>query len=165
MAAEGRDREVGSGLRGQLVLHLVSCMEQEGITIEAAEAPGYPRPRQNKRFGLRTGRLRPDVAGRDGRRAILGVVTCGAQIGEAHLSGQLDALARECRTLVVCIPGETPEHAIDSAFPGERMPHRRKMRVLRYPDTKWQELRRVGGSDVPKFLDTDVRIRRDSAVS
>ena len=53
---------------------------------------------------------------------------------------------------------------IETVFRGEQMPHRRKMRLLRYPDTTWHELGRVGGSDVPKFLDTDVRIRRDSLV-
>jgi hypothetical protein len=144
------------------MLHLMGCMEQQGITIEAAEASGYPRPRQIKRFGLRSRGLRPDVVGRDGRRTILGAVKCGPQIGAAHLSGQLEAIARECRMLVVCMPEDTADDMIEAVFLGEQMPHWRKLRLLRYPDAKWRELSGKAGSAVPRFRDTDVRIRRDA---
>jgi hypothetical protein len=144
-AASGRPHvppapDSGEPAREQLVQHLVACMEQAGITIEAADAPGHPRPKPVKLIG-RGSRLRPDVVGLDGRRKMLGKVMTAAELGDSRLRGQLETLARNCRTLVVCIPEAAAGEARDTVF-GADLEHRAKIRLLLHPRAQWEELPR-----------------------
>ena len=131
--------------RKDLVRHLVLCMEQEGFTIEAAGVPGYPKPPQVKRFGLRPGRFRPDVVARDGRRTVFGIAKAGEEIGEAYVPEQLESFAQISRLLVICLPEAAADGAIETLFLKEHLPHWRKMRLLRYPAEKWQEVPKAAG--------------------
>jgi hypothetical protein len=140
MTTDERRSEGDRTLREELVQHLVRCMEQQGLTVEAADAPGYKRPRLVKLFGLRSSRLRPDVIGRDGRRTVFGAVRCGSEIGEAHLANQLDSLASKCRLLVVCFPESAADNAIDTLFHQAPMSQRQRIRLLRHPKTRWEEI-------------------------
>jgi hypothetical protein len=126
----------------ELVLNLVRAMKQEGLTIEAADAPGFPKPPQMKRFGLRASRSRPDVIGRDGRRTIFGEAKLGSEIGESYVPDQLESFASKCRLLVVCIPKEAADEAIDTLFDKAHIPHSARIRLLTYPETKWRDLPR-----------------------
>jgi hypothetical protein len=132
-----------------LVRHLVLCMEQAGFTIEATDASGFAKPRQVKRFGLRPGRFRPDVVARDGRRTVFGEARSGAEISDKQTSERLETLARHCRLLVICLPEEVADEAIDTLFLKAHLPHWHKMRVLRYPRATWQELPRGAGRKGP----------------
>ena len=123
----------------ELVAHLVRCMEQEGLTIEAADAPGHKRPGHVK-SGLPRSRFRPDVVARDGRRTIFGVAKSEAEASRAHVREQLETFSGKCRMLVICIPQEGADRAVDALFLNKDMVGRQKMRLLRYPDTKWQEV-------------------------
>jgi hypothetical protein len=116
-------------------------MEYECLTIEAAGVPGHPSPGRVKR-GLRRARLRPDVVARDGRRAVLGIALSGSQIGKIYVPDQLDTIARRCRKLVICVAEEAADETIDTLF-GKPMTHWRKMRMLTYPETKWEEVARA----------------------
>jgi hypothetical protein len=126
----------------ELVAHLVRCMEQEGLTIEAADARGYRRPGHVK-SGLPRSRFRPDVVARDGRRTIFGVAKTEAEAGRAYVREQLETFSGKCRTLVICIPQEGADQAMDALFLNKDMVGRQKMRLLRYPGTKWQEVSRT----------------------
>ena len=124
-------------LREVLVEHLLHLMEHESCTIDAAGVPGYPRPRRLK-LGIRRSRLRPDVMARDGRRTILGIVLNESQMREA-LPDQLDAFARNCRLLVICVTEEVADEAI-GILSRRPTPHWGRMRLLRYPETTWEEM-------------------------
>ena len=140
MTSNGRRSDGHRALHEELVQHLVRCMEQQGLTIEAADAPGYRKPRPFKRFGLGSSRLRPDVVARDGRRTIFGAAKCASEIGEARVSVELDKLAGKSRLLVVCIPEAGADETIETLFHRTPMPHRQKIRLLRYPKTRWEEI-------------------------
>jgi|SRR5215213_5793329 len=114
----------------ELVAHLVRCMEEQGLTIEAADAPGYRKPRHIK-SGLRRSKVRPDVVALDGRRTIFGVAGGTGDLGE-----MVEALAAKCRIVVICVP----QHATDGLF--SDTPSWRKLRLLKHPHTKWEEVRR-----------------------
>jgi hypothetical protein len=129
----------------ELVEHLVRCMEQEGLTIEAANAPGYRRPRPVK-SGLWRARFCPDVVARDGRRVIFGVVQSEVAASSESFRNQLETFASKCRMLVICVPGHAADRAVEVLFHNADMPHWRKMRLLRHPNAKWQ--------DVPKRAKT-----------
>ena len=154
------NRERKSDRRGpspeELVLHLVRCMEREGLTIEAADAPGYTKPSAVKR-GLRPGRGRPDVIARDGRRTILGAAKTAQGIGESHVPGQLETFASKCRLLVVCVPEEVADDAI-ALLNAADMPHRPKVRLLRYPQAKWDEFPKLAGRGKARDLAGLVRV-------
>ncbi len=124
----------------ELVQHLMRCMQQEGITVEAADAPGHSRPRPVKLLGLRPGRLRPDVVGRDGRRMTLGKAISATEIADSSLPGRLETFARHCRMLVVCVPGSAADEAIATLFHGQQLPHRAKLRLLVHPRMKWEDV-------------------------
>ena len=126
--------------REELVQHLVRCMEQQGLTVEAADAPGYRMPRLVKLLRRRSSRLRPDVIAKDGRRTVFGAVKCGSEIGEAHLADHLESLASKCRLLIVCIPEAAADEAVDTLFHQAPMPQRQKIRLLRYPKTRWEDI-------------------------
>jgi hypothetical protein len=113
-------------------------MEREGLTIEAADAPGH----RKVKAGLRRSRSRPDVVARDGRRTIFGVAKSAAEASKADVQDQLEALAGKCRMLVICIPREAADQAVDTLFQNVDMPLWGKMRLLRYPEARWQELPR-----------------------
>jgi hypothetical protein len=140
----------------ELVLHLVACMEREGLTVEAADAPGYGKPPQLKR-GLRPGRGRPAVVARDGRRTILGEVKTAQEMGEGHVPEQLETFASKCRLLVVCVPEGVADEAV-SLLNGADMPHRPKMRLLRYPRAKWDEFPKLAGPKKSRDLASLVRV-------
>jgi hypothetical protein len=140
MSMDERTNDGNRAPREELVQHLVRCMEEQGLTVEAADARGYRRPRLVKLFGLRSSRLRPDVIAKDGRRTVFGAVKCGSEIAEAHLADHLENLASKCRLLVVCIPEAAAEAAMDSLFRGAPMPQRQKIRLLRYPKTRWEDI-------------------------
>jgi len=140
MTIDERTSDGNRPLREELVQHLVRCMEEQGLTVEAADAPGYRRPRLVKHFGLRSSRLRPDVIAKDGRRSVFGAVKCGSEIGQAHLAGHLEGLASKCRLLVVCIPEAAADEAMDTLFHQAPMPQRQKIRLLRYPKTRWEDI-------------------------
>jgi hypothetical protein len=131
--------------REQLVEHLVGCMKRAGVTVEAADASGYKRPRHVKRLGLRQGRFRPDVVARDGRRSVLGVAKSGSELSEAHLPDQLEAFAQKCRLLVVCVTEADAEQALEALFPDTDTPHRLKLRLLRYPRPQWEDVPKAAG--------------------
>jgi hypothetical protein len=122
----------------ELVAHLVRCMEGAGLEIESAVAPGYRKPAHIK-AGFMRSKLRPDVVARDGRRTIFGIAVSNA---DESLREQLDVLAGKCRTIVICIPNDPADQALDMLLQDAGAPHFRKMRVLRHPSTKWQELPR-----------------------
>jgi hypothetical protein len=135
-----KEKSKGKGpSHDELVAHLVRCMEQEGLTIEAAHAPGYKRPGHVK-SGLPRSRFRPDVVARDGRRTIFGVAKSEAEVSRAHVREQLETFSGKCRMLVICIPQEGADQAVDALFLNKDILGRQKMRLLRYPDTKWQEV-------------------------
>jgi hypothetical protein len=113
-------------------------MEREGLTIEAADAPGH----RKVKAGLRRARFRPDVVARDGRRAVFGVAKSATEASKANVQDQLETLAGNCRMLVICIPQEAANQAMDTLFQNADLPHWRKMRLLRYPEARWQELPR-----------------------
>ena len=137
--------------RQELVEHLVRCMEQQGLTIEAADASGYRKPGHVK-SGLRRSKSRPDVVARDGRRTIFGIV---------HGGDQLEALAGKCRTLVICVPKAVADEATSTLFHSVDTQLSRKMRLLKHPDTSWQEMpKRLQASRPPAF-DPVVRIVDD----
>jgi hypothetical protein len=128
-------------LHEELVEHLVRSMEQEGFTIEAADAPGYQKPGHVKP-GLRRSRFRPDVVARDGRRTIFGVAKSEGEASKPYVRDQLETFAGKCRMLVICIPEEAADQAVDTLFHNADMLHSQRMRLLRHPDTKWQEVPR-----------------------
>ncbi len=134
-------------------------MQSEELAIEAAGVPGYPRPRR-ARLGLRRARLRPDVMAQDGRRAIFGIALNRQQIHEPYVPDELDAYARKCRMLVICVAREVSEKAIDVLFQTPT-PHWRKMRLLRYPGTKLEEVSKAADQKTLRDL---VRARGDAAV-
>jgi hypothetical protein len=136
-----RKNKAEGSLHEGLVQHLVRSMEQEGLTIEAADAPGYRKPGRVKP-GLGRARFRPDVVARDGRRTIFGVAKTETEASKAHVRDQLETFAGKCRMLVICLPDEAADQAVDALFHNADMPHRGKMRLLRHPDTKWQEVSR-----------------------
>jgi hypothetical protein len=153
-----RPGKVKGPSREELVAHLVRCMEQEGLTIEAAAAPGYPKPGHVK-AGLRRSRLRPDVVARDGRRAIFGVAKTEAEASNAYVRDHLETFASKCRMLVICIPQEAADQAVDALFDDRDMLHSRKMRLLRHLDSKWQEVPRTArATKRPTFDHVSVRI-------
>jgi hypothetical protein len=138
--------KVKGPLHEELVWHLVLCMKQEGLTIEAADVPGYRRPGVVKP-GLLKSRFRPDVVARDGRRTIFGVAKSAPEASRADVRDQLETFASKCRMLVICIPQEAANQVVSALFHNADMPHWRKMRLLRHPDPKWQEVpRRPRGS-------------------
>jgi hypothetical protein len=122
----------------ELVEHLVRCMEAAGLEIEAAGAPGYRKPGHIKGGFLRS-KLRPDVVARDGRRAIFGVAVSSP---EECVREQLEVLAGKCRTVVICVSAEAAGPAVDDLLQDAGKPHWRKMRLLRHPQTQWQEMPR-----------------------
>ena len=126
----------------ELVEHLIRSMEQEGLTIEAADAPGHRRPGHVK-AGLRRSRFRPDVVARDGRRTIFGVAKSEAEASHRYVRDQLETFAGKCRMLVVCIPRESAHPAVDALFDDADMLRWRKVRLLRHPDTRWQAVHRT----------------------
>jgi hypothetical protein len=142
----------------ELVQHLLRSMEQQGLTIEAADAPGF----RKVKAGLRRARLRPDVVARDGRRAIFGVAKSAAEASKADLQDQLETLAGNCRMLVICIPQEAANQAVDTLFQNADMPNWRKMRLLRYPEARWQELPRRQQATRPPTAGVRVVVERDS---
>jgi hypothetical protein len=127
-------------------------MEQQGLTIEAADAPGHRKPAPVK-SGLRRSRVRPDVVARDGRRTIFGVV---------HGGDQLEVLAGKCRTLVICVPQAVADQAASTLLHGVDMQLSRKMRLLKHPDTSWQEMPKRLQASRPAAFDPVVRILGDS---
>jgi hypothetical protein len=155
MASKTRRSDPAGPSHEELVLHLVRCMEREGLTIEGADAPGYSKPRQMKRLGLR--RARPDVVARDGRRTILGEAKTAQEIGEGHVPGQLDAFASKCRLLIVCVPEGVVNEAV-ALLNRADMPHRPKMRLLRYPRAKWDEFPKLAGPGNSRDLASLVRV-------
>ena len=157
MAANARQNNPSGPSHEELVLHLVRCMEREGLTIEGADAPGYSKPRQVKRFGMRPGRARPDVVARDGRRTILGEAKTALEIGDGQVPDQLDAFASKCRLLVVCVPEGAVEEAV-ALLNRADMPHRPKMRLLRYPQAKWDEFPKLAGPANLRDLASLVRV-------
>ena len=155
--AKARNKAEGP-LHGELVEHLVRSMEREGLKIEAADAPGYRKPGYLK-SGLRRSRLRPDVVARDGRRTIFGVATSEAEASKADVRDQLETFAGKCRMLVICIPEEGANQAVDTLFRKADMLNWRKMRLLRHPATTWQEApRRPQASRRPAFDYASVRV-------
>jgi hypothetical protein len=126
------------------VQHLVRGMVEQGLEIEAADAPGHPKPKPVKR-SLRPERSRPDVVARDGRRTVFGEALSASDIGQSHMPEKLATLAQKCRTLVVCVPEAAAQQAIDTLFNRDQMPHRPKMRLLRHPHTKWEEPPKAAG--------------------
>ena len=142
----------------ELVAHMVRCMEQEGLTIEAADAPGYPKPGHVK-AGLRRSRFRPDVVARDGRRTIFGVAKSEAEASKAYVRDQLETFATKCRMLVICIPQEAADQAVDALFANTDMLGRGKMRLLRHLDSKWREVPRTPQETrLPTFDHASVRV-------
>jgi hypothetical protein len=135
--AKGKSKAQGPS-HEELVQHLVRSMEREGLTIEAADAPGH----RKVKAGLRRARLRPDVIARDGRRAIFGVAKTEAEASKAEVQDELESLAGKCRMLVICIPEEAANQAVDTLFQKADTPNWRKMRLLRHPEARWQELPR-----------------------
>jgi hypothetical protein len=125
-------------------------MEQADMVIEAADAPDHPKPSQTKASGLRRRRARPDVVAKDGRRTVFGEAVTGAEVGDARVPDQLETLARSCRMLVICIPEEAADDAIETLFLERHLPHWHKMRVLRYPAEGWQELPKAAGRRGPR---------------
>jgi hypothetical protein len=134
-------KRVDEGLREELGHHLLRCMEHHGLTIEAAGVGGHPKPGRFK-LGLMRSRLRPDVVARDGRRSILGIALGRAELGDAAAPDRLDSLAQKCRLLVVCVGAECADEAIETLF-RKPMPHWRKMRLLTYPESKWEDVARA----------------------
>jgi hypothetical protein len=128
--------------RAALVEHLLTAMQHEGLTVEAAATPGHADPAAMKVGALRLGRVRPDVAARDQRRTVFGAVLTRDEVDESRTRGRLEALARGCRILVVCLPVDMADRAIEALFDHGDVPHRGKIRLLRYPDTSWAELPR-----------------------
>jgi hypothetical protein len=144
----------------ELVEHLVRCMELQGFTIEAADAPGYRKP-GNVKSGLRRSRVRPDVVARDGRRTIFGVAKGGAEASDAQVGDQLETFAGRCRMLVICIPKQAANQAGDTRFHSVDVQLSRKMRLLRHPDISWQEMPRRAQASRPATFDPVVRIVAD----
>jgi hypothetical protein len=128
--------------RAALVEHLLAAMRDEGLTVEAAATPGHAKPAAMKVGALRLGRVRPDVAARDRRRTVFGAVLTRDEVDESRMRGRLEALAQGCRMLVVCLPVDVADRAIEALFDDGGVPHRGKIRLLRYPDTTWAELPR-----------------------
>jgi hypothetical protein len=137
-----RTGKVKGPLHEELVAHLVRCMEREGLTIEAADAPGYRKPGHVKP-GLRRSRFRPDVVARDGRRTIFGVAKSEAEASQAYVPDQLETFAGKCRILVICIPQDAADQTVDTLFRNADMLHSQKLRLLRHLDSKWQEVPRT----------------------
>jgi hypothetical protein len=158
--AKGKGRAQGP-LHDKLVEHLLRTMEQEGLTIEAANAPGHRKPGHVK-GGPRRTRVRPDVVARDGRRAIFGIANSDTEASLADVHDQLETLAGKCRMLVICIPEQTADHAVDALFQSADMSLRQKMRLLRHPDARWQAVpRRQPATRHPGFA-VRVVVERDS---
>jgi hypothetical protein len=142
----------------ELVEHLVRSMEQVGLTIESADAPGYRKPGRVGSGLLRSG-CRPDVIARHGRRTIFGVASHDADASKADVRDQLDTLAAKCRMLVICMPLEAADRAGDALFHNPDLLHWRKIRLLRHPDTTWQEApRRLPSTKRPAFDHAVVRV-------
>lgn len=155
MAIDKKRGKAEGPSRAELVEHLVRCMEQQGLTIEAADAPGYRKPGHIKQ-GLRRSRLRPDVVARDGRRTIFGVAKSEAEASEAHVPDQLETFAGKCRMLVICIPKQAANQAVDTVFHNVDMQLSRKMRLLRHPDANWREVPRRSQATKPATFDPRV---------
>ena len=142
----------------ELVEHLVRSMEEQGLSVVAADAPGYRKPRHVK-SGLRRSKFRPDVVARDGRRTIFGVARSEAEATQGDLRDQLETFAGNCRMVVICVPEKAANQAMDALFQNADMLHWRKMRLLRHPGTRWQEVprpRRAMGQ--PTFNHVSVRV-------
>ena len=122
----------------ELIEHLMRAMEGAGLEIEAALAPGYRKPAHVKAGFLRS-KPRPDVVARDGRRAIFGVAVSNAEDCSRE---QLEILAGNCRTVVICVSAEAAGPAVDDLLQDAAKPHWKKMRLLRHPQTQWQEMPR-----------------------
>jgi hypothetical protein len=126
-------------LHDELVQHLLRCMEKAGMEIGAASAAGYGRPAPVTRLGLRPRRWRPDVVARDGRRAVFGAAMTEDELAGSKAGDRLGTLSRNCRTLILCIPADVEEEAVETMLRGSDMPHA-KGRLLRYPRETWEEL-------------------------
>jgi hypothetical protein len=122
----------------ELVRHMVFCMEEQGVEIEAADLDGRPKPKPVKR-GLRPARSRPDVVAKDGRRTVFGLALTPAEIAEPHAPEKLEILAQKCRLLIVCVAEEAAQQAIETLFSGAQMSHRPKLRLMRHPLGKWED--------------------------
>jgi len=129
-------------LHEELVEHLLRCMEQAGMSIEAASAPGHPKPAPVTRLGLRPRRFRPDAVARDGRRTIMGEAMTAAELADGKSANRLETLSRNCRILILCIPDGAAEETVASLLRSAGMPHA-KGRLLRYPRESWEELPRT----------------------
>jgi hypothetical protein len=136
----------------ELVEHLMRSMEQEGLTIEAADVPGHRRPGHVK-TGLRRSRFRPDVVALDGRRTIFGVDKTEAEMSSGYVRHQLETFAGKCRMLVICMPQEAADQAVEGLFQNATMLRSQKMRLLRHPDSKWQEVPRTRQAKTRRTLD------------
>jgi hypothetical protein len=113
-------------------------MEEQGVEIETADAPGHRKPKPVKR-GLRPDRLRPDVVARDGRRTVFAKALESSDIASSYVPEMLATLAQKCRLLIICVPEDAALHAIDALFNTGNLPNRPKMRLLRHPRTKWED--------------------------
>jgi hypothetical protein len=122
----------------ELVRHLVFCIEEQGLEMEAADLYGHTKPKPVK-MGLRPGRSRPDVVAKDGRRTVFGVGLLPSEIGAAYLPEKLATLAQKCRLLVICVSEDAAQQALDMLFNREQLAHRPKMRLLRHPLGKWED--------------------------
>jgi len=133
-----RTSKVNAASHEELVAHLVRSMQRQGLTIEAANAPGYRKPGHVK-SGRGRSRFRPDVVALDGRRTIFGVAKSGAEASSGDVRDQLEAFASKCRTVVICVP----EKAADGLVRSSDTPSWRKLRLLRHPSTQWQDMPRT----------------------
>jgi hypothetical protein len=148
-----------SATRAELGQHLLGVLEQQGLTIEAATAPGYPQPGR-MRLGIRRARLRPDVVAHDGRRTVLGIALDKELIRAAYVPAELDAYAGTCRMLVICVTQESANQAIQVLF-DKPVPNWRKMRLLRSPGERFEDVSRAANDRKLRDL---VRAKRDTPV-
>jgi hypothetical protein len=130
----------------ELVAHLVRCMQEQGLVIQEANAPGYRKPGHGK-FGLRRSTVRPDVVALDGRRTIFGIVSTTGEV-----DNQLEALAAKCRLVVICVPEKAADRLVTTF---SDTPSWRKLRLLKHPHTIWEEARRPRQASKPM---ADVRV-------
>ena len=112
------------------------------------------------RRGLKRARLAPDVVARDGRRSVLGFALDPQQFRQPSVPNELDTYAGTCRMLVICVAEENSNAAIHVLF-DKPMPNWRKMRLLRRPGTKLEEVAKLSGE---KKLRDLLRSKRESAV-
>jgi len=155
----GRGKATHDPSREELVQHLLRVLENQKFEIEAAGVGGHPRPARI-RLGLRRARLRPDVVARDGRRSVVGFALDRQLIREPYVPDELDAYAGTCRLLVICVADESADLAIKVLF-DKPMPNWRKMRLLRLPGEKFEEVPKAANERRLRDL---VRARREAAV-